>query len=131
MDEPLPPALRNCRPASRGFPDPSAARKSVEHCPHGWLQTAPGRMRVPRLPSADRSRPPAFWPEHIGSLTHRRLLTRENDIAPIPGTRRVSRVRQSKPADGIELTGDQLARLSGAVCGRRLHDESSVASIDG
>src|SRR6478736_846119 len=39
------------------------------------------------------------------------LLTRGIDIAPIPGTRRVSRVEENTAADGIELTRDQLKRL--------------------
>src|SRR5829696_8590499 len=39
------------------------------------------------------------------------LLTRGHDIAPIPGTRRVSRVEENTAADAIELTPDQLHRL--------------------
>ena len=39
------------------------------------------------------------------------LLTRGDDIAPIPGTRRVSRVEENTAADGVELTADQLERL--------------------
>ncbi|WP_344386488.1 aldo/keto reductase, partial [Streptomyces aureus] len=36
------------------------------------------------------------------------LLTRGDDIAPIPGTRRVTRVEENTAADAIELTTDQL-----------------------
>ena len=36
------------------------------------------------------------------------LLTRGDDIAPIPGTRRVARVEENTAADGVELTADQL-----------------------
>ncbi|MGO4191146.1 aldo/keto reductase [Arthrobacter sp. YAF17] len=59
------------------------------------------------------------------------LLTQGNDIAPIPGTRRVSRVEENTAADGIELTGDQLDRLDalGTAAGER-HDEANMASID-
>jgi aryl-alcohol dehydrogenase-like predicted oxidoreductase len=59
------------------------------------------------------------------------LLTRGNDIAPIPGTRRVSRVEENTAADGIELTGDQLKRLNALrpASGER-HDEANMASID-
>ena len=59
------------------------------------------------------------------------LLTRGNDIAPIPGTRRVSRVEENTAADSIELTGDQLDRLNALqpAAGER-HDEANMASID-
>ena len=59
------------------------------------------------------------------------LLTRGNDIAPIPGTRRVTRVEENTEADGIELTGDQLERLNALrpAAGER-HDEANMASID-
>ena len=59
------------------------------------------------------------------------LLTRGIDIAPIPGTRRVSRVEENTAADGIELTRDQLERLDSLrpAAGER-HDEANMASID-
>ncbi|MGX9901070.1 aldo/keto reductase [Arthrobacter sp. SA17] len=59
------------------------------------------------------------------------LLTRGNDIAPIPGTRRVSRVEENTAADSIELTGDQLDRLNilQPAAGER-HNEANMASID-
>jgi len=59
------------------------------------------------------------------------LLTRGTDIAPIPGTRRVSRVEENTAADGIELTRDQLERLNALrpAAGER-HDEANMASID-
>jgi aryl-alcohol dehydrogenase-like predicted oxidoreductase len=59
------------------------------------------------------------------------LLTRGKDVAPIPGTRRVSRVEEHTAADGIELTGDQLDRLNALrpAAGER-HDEANMASID-
>ncbi|MCQ6270131.1 aldo/keto reductase [Pseudarthrobacter sp. R1] len=59
------------------------------------------------------------------------LLTRGNDIAPIPGTRRVSRVEENTAAAGIELTGCQLNRLNALqpAAGER-HDEANMASID-
>jgi aryl-alcohol dehydrogenase-like predicted oxidoreductase len=40
------------------------------------------------------------------------LLARGDDIAPIPGTKRVSRVEENAAADRVELTADQLARLA-------------------
>ncbi|MBD1541786.1 aldo/keto reductase [Arthrobacter sp. IA7] len=59
------------------------------------------------------------------------LLTRGNDIAPIPGTRRVSRLEENTAADSIELTADQLNRLNmlRPAAGER-HDETNMASID-
>ena len=59
------------------------------------------------------------------------LLTRGDDIAPIPGTRRVQRVEENTAADGIELSPSQLERLDSLTpaAGAR-HDEANMASID-
>jgi diketogulonate reductase-like aldo/keto reductase len=38
-------------------------------------------------------------------------LGKGDDIAPIPGTRRVSRVEENPAADGIELTAGQVDKL--------------------
>jgi aryl-alcohol dehydrogenase-like predicted oxidoreductase len=59
------------------------------------------------------------------------LLTRGNDIAPIPGTRRVSRVEENTAANSIELTEAQLQRLDALepAAGER-HDEVNMAGID-
>lgn len=59
------------------------------------------------------------------------LLTRGDDIAPIPGTRRVSRVEENTAADTVELTADQVQRLSTLEppAGAR-HDDANMASID-
>jgi aryl-alcohol dehydrogenase-like predicted oxidoreductase len=40
------------------------------------------------------------------------LLAQGDDIAPIPGTRRVHRVEENTAADGIRLTAEQIAELS-------------------
>jgi aryl-alcohol dehydrogenase-like predicted oxidoreductase len=40
------------------------------------------------------------------------LLAKGEDIAPIPGTRRVSRVEENMAADGLELTAEQMSMLS-------------------
>ncbi|HXY17331.1 MAG TPA: aldo/keto reductase [Gaiellaceae bacterium] len=48
------------------------------------------------------------------------LLTKGDDIAPIPGTKRVSRVEENVAADDLTLTPDQVQRL----------DELPVASGD-
>ncbi|NWL13904.1 aldo/keto reductase [Paenarthrobacter nitroguajacolicus] len=59
------------------------------------------------------------------------LLTRGNDIAPIPGTRRVSRAEENTAAGSIQLTAGQLERLNllQPAAGER-HDEANMASID-
>ena len=59
------------------------------------------------------------------------LLAQGNDIAPIPGTRRVSRVEENTAADGIELTTDQIQRLNDPTpaSGNR-HDEANMAAVD-
>ncbi|WP_250005001.1 aldo/keto reductase [Actinoplanes sp. M2I2] len=59
------------------------------------------------------------------------ILTRGDDIAPIPGTRRVSRVEENTAADGIELGADQLKRLDSLepAAGDR-HDEATMSAID-
>jgi aryl-alcohol dehydrogenase-like predicted oxidoreductase len=59
------------------------------------------------------------------------ILTRGDDIAPIPGTRRVARVEENTAADAIELTAVQVERLNALepASGER-HDEANMASID-
>ncbi|WP_438820867.1 aldo/keto reductase [Actinoplanes cyaneus] len=59
------------------------------------------------------------------------ILTRGDDIAPIPGTRRVARVEENTAADAVELTPAQLARLDALrpAAGAR-HDDANMASID-
>jgi aryl-alcohol dehydrogenase-like predicted oxidoreductase len=59
------------------------------------------------------------------------LLAQGQDIAPIPGTRRVVRVEENTAADGVELNQDQLKRLDSLTpaAGAR-HDEANMASID-
>lgn len=59
------------------------------------------------------------------------ILAQGDDIAPIPGTRRVARVEENTAADGIVLTGDQLRRLDDLTpaAGER-HDEANMATID-
>ena len=59
------------------------------------------------------------------------LLTQGDDIAPIPGTRRVARVEENTAADGIELSAEQIERLNHLTpaAGER-HDEANMASID-
>ena len=59
------------------------------------------------------------------------LLAQGDDIAPIPGTKRVSRVEENTAADDVELDSDQLARLNALTpaVGER-HDEANMARIE-
>jgi len=59
------------------------------------------------------------------------LLAQGDDIAPIPGTRRIARVQENTAADSIVLSGDQIDRLNNLTpaAGER-HNEESMATID-
>ena len=59
------------------------------------------------------------------------LLVQGDDIAPIPGTRRVVRVEENTAADSIELSAEQVERLNNLTpaAGER-HNEGNMASID-
>ncbi|KQQ04057.1 MULTISPECIES: aldo/keto reductase [unclassified Rathayibacter] len=56
------------------------------------------------------------------------LLAQGEDIAPIPGTKRVSRIEENAAADSLELTGEQLAALTAVEppVGDRYADMSSI-----
>lgn len=58
------------------------------------------------------------------------ILTKGEDIVPIPGTRRITRVEENIAADQIELTADQIERLDNLTpaAGAR-HDEVNMASV--
>ena len=59
------------------------------------------------------------------------LLAQGDDLAPIPGTKRASRVEENTAADGIELSAEQIARLNELTpaTGER-HEEGNMAVID-
>src|SRR5207247_986829 len=60
------------------------------------------------------------------------LLAQGNDIAPIPGTKRVARVEENTAADRIELSAEQIARLNNlAPAAGERHDAGNMAVIDG
>ncbi len=56
------------------------------------------------------------------------VLARGDGIAPIPGTKRVSRLEENVAADALELSADQLARLDaiGPPVGDRYSDMSTI-----
>jgi aryl-alcohol dehydrogenase-like predicted oxidoreductase len=59
------------------------------------------------------------------------LLTKGDDIAPIPGTKRVARVEENIAADGIELSREQLDKLNNLTppAGDH-HNEEQMRMID-
>jgi aryl-alcohol dehydrogenase-like predicted oxidoreductase len=59
------------------------------------------------------------------------LLAQGNDIAPIPGTKRVARVEENTAADRLELSAKQIERLNRLTpaAGER-HNEGNMAVID-
>src|SRR5206468_766467 len=59
------------------------------------------------------------------------LLAQGDDIAPIPGTKRVSRVEENTAADSVELSTEQIERLNNLTpaSGER-HEEGNMAVID-
>jgi aryl-alcohol dehydrogenase-like predicted oxidoreductase len=59
------------------------------------------------------------------------LHAQGDDIAPIPGTKRVSRVEENTAADGIELSTQQIQRLNELTpaTGER-HEEAVMAAVD-
>ena len=59
------------------------------------------------------------------------LLAQGDDIAPIPGTKRIARVEENIAADHLELSAEQIERLNHLTpaAGER-HDEGNMAVID-
>jgi aryl-alcohol dehydrogenase-like predicted oxidoreductase len=59
------------------------------------------------------------------------LLAQGDDIAPIPGTRRVSRLEENVAADTVELTAEQVKKLTSlpAPAGGH-HTEAQMQLLD-
>ncbi|MFD6529464.1 aldo/keto reductase [Streptomyces sp. NPDC060184] len=59
------------------------------------------------------------------------LLAQGDDIAPIPGTRRVARVEENTGADAVTLTGEQLAQLSSlAPAAGNTHNDAQMRMME-
>ena len=59
------------------------------------------------------------------------LLAQGDDIAPIPGTKRVARVEENTAADRVELTSEQIERLNNlAPAAGERHDAGNMAVIE-
>lgn len=59
------------------------------------------------------------------------LLAKGHDIAPIPGTKRVSRVEENTAADTIELTGEQITELDNLTSAAGNHHEGTDMQLLG
>jgi aryl-alcohol dehydrogenase-like predicted oxidoreductase len=57
------------------------------------------------------------------------LLAQGNDIAPIPGTKRVARVEENTAADGVELSATQIERLNNLTPAAGERHEDAVAQL--
>ena len=73
------------------------------------IPASPARTSSETCASPTRSRPspprPARRPAQVAIAW---LLTKGDDIAPIPGTKRVARLEENIAADGVELTAEQI-----------------------
>ncbi|WP_413759020.1 aldo/keto reductase [Streptomyces sp. MMBL 11-3] len=59
------------------------------------------------------------------------LLAQGDDIAPIPGTKRVARVEENSAADAVRLSDEQLARLAGLPpAAGDTHNESGMRMME-
>ncbi len=59
------------------------------------------------------------------------LLAKGNDIAPIPGTKRVERLEENVAADGVELNAEQMAKLDNLTpAAGEHHNEAQMQMID-
>jgi len=57
------------------------------------------------------------------------LLAQGDDIAPIPGTKRVARVEENTAADGVELSATQIERLNNLTPATGERHEDAVAQL--
>ena len=78
------------------------------------------------------ARQPSELDATLAQVTLAWLLAQGDDTAPIPGTKRVSRIEENTAADAIALSGDQIARLDdlAPATGDR-HDETNMSVIEG
>lgn len=59
------------------------------------------------------------------------LLAKGNDIAPIPGTKRVERLEENVAADAVELNAEQMAKLDNLTpAAGEHHNEAQMQMID-
>ena len=95
-------------------------------------RASPARTSSATCASSTRSRPsPPRSDATPAQVALAWLLAQGDDIAPIPGTKRVSRVEENTAADQLELSAEQIERLNNLTpaAGER-HDEAQMAIID-
>jgi aryl-alcohol dehydrogenase-like predicted oxidoreductase len=114
------------------LPERSAPpRTSATTAGAGTTRASPRATSKRPSTSSTRSRPSPQSSTNTGTGRVGLLLAQGDVIAPIPGTKRVSRVEENVEADGIELSAEQIERLNNltpATGGR--YEEGNVAVID-
>ena len=118
-------------PLGRGFLTGSI--RSTDH-----LDAADFRVSVPRLRDGNLERN-LYIVDEVEAVAKEAeataaqvaiawLLAQGDDIAPIPGTKRVARVKENTAADAVTLTPEQITRLSSIApaTGDRHPDMQSV-----
>ncbi len=105
------------------FPTTTGARTTPVSSARTSSATCASSMRLRPSPPRPAPHPPrSRWPGYSAQ---------GDDIAPIPGTKRVARVEENTAADGIALSAEQIERLNNLTpaAGER-HDEGNMAAID-
>ena len=126
-------ALLAARPRLPHRHDPLPRRARRRRLAQDTTRASPRATSSRTSASSTRSRPS---PSEVGATPAQValawLLAQGDDIAPIPGTKRVSRVEENTAADGVELSDEQIGRLNDLTpaTGER-HDTANMASIDG
>lgn len=109
---------------STSWPQWIAPARSCGHWAEPNIEGRAGRVGPRSRPSLPN------WVQRRRALAW--LLAQGNDIAPIPGTKRVARVEENTAADRLELSAEQIARLNNlAPAAGERHDAGNMAVIDG
>ena len=101
-------------PLGRGFLTGRSARSTTSPTTTsaGPTRASPARTSNATCASPTKSRPS---PPEVGATPAQValawLLAKGDDIAPIPGTKRVARLEENTAADGVDLTPEQLDKL--------------------
>ena len=121
-------------PLGHGFL-PGTIRSPDQFDPTDWRATNPrftGENFQRNLRIADRVQAiAAEVGATLAQIALAWLLAKGDDIAPIPGTKRVARVEENTAADSIELTPEQIAKLDNLTppAGEH-HNEQQMQMID-
>jgi aryl-alcohol dehydrogenase-like predicted oxidoreductase len=80
-----------------------------------------------RRHASSTSTPSATTPAQVALAW---LLAQGDDIAPIPGTKRVSRVEENTAADQLGLSAEQIERLNNLTPAGDRYEEEQMAIVD-